>query len=354
MKFSLSVDICVKCIRCWRIVKARGRLPAQRVGSSANMRRMATDELRLQQEGFWVRNRGVLRDRNVCEKFNVRSQNNRTANIDRGSMPNVMPSQIVAVVRRFFSHVTTTTAGDGLIHSGQLDVLQGIVNLIREIPTELLVMPPDVYADLVLAIAIIEEQGKFRIGRGTSFQRPAIRSVDVATVIYRALDQCPDEFPPAATTDLLFVADADLRASIRQDIRAVNRAVTHAEWKAATVLAGAAVEALLLWRLSNPPPTVADINVAIASARASGRLTDDPPSNREKWSLSQFVEVMGELRLIKDKTVQAARLCNSYRNLIHPGRARRLGETCNRGTALLAVAALEHVVTDLSPWAHSA
>jgi hypothetical protein len=76
-------------------------------------------------------------------------------------------------------------------------------------------------------------------------------------------------------------------------------------------------------------------------------LRDKSPDDRERWSLSQFVEVASELSIIKEKTLLAARLCNDYRNLIHPGRARRLGEKCNRGTALLTVAALEHVVADL-------
>ncbi len=263
-------------------------------------------------------------------------------------MPNIMPSQVVLVIEKFFSHVTKIQPGDGLIHSGQLDHLQGIVNLIREIPPELINVPADQYADLVLAIATIEENGKFRIGRGTSFPIPAIKSVDVATVLYRVLSQCPDEFPPAQTAELLFVTDADLRESIRQDMGAINRAVAHAEWKAATVLAGAAIEALLLWRLNAPPPTDAEINRAITSLLAGGTLQGQPPSDREKWSLSQFVEVAGELKIIREKTIIAVRLCNSYRNLIHPGRARRLWEKCNRGTAFLAVAALEHVVDDLS------
>jgi hypothetical protein len=263
-------------------------------------------------------------------------------------MPNVMPSQVVLAIEKFFSHVTKNTPGDGLIHSGQLDRLQGIVNLIREIPSELIIVPSDQYADMVLAMAIIEEQGKFRISRGGSFPLPAIKDVDVATVLFRVLSQCPDEFPPAHTTELLFVTDTDLRHSIRQDMGAINRAVTHAEWKAATVLAGAAIEALLLWRLNVSPPTDADISTAITSVLTKGVLKDKPPGDREKWSLSQFVEVAGELTIIKEKTVLAARLCNDYRNLIHPGRARRLGEKCNRGTALLAFAALEHVVGDLS------
>ena len=127
---------------------------------------------------------------------------------------------------------------------------------------------------------------------------------------------------------------------------AINRAVAHAEWKAATVLAGAAIEALLLWRLAAQPPTNAQINAAISSVVTNGNLRKQPDSDRERWSLSEFVEVARELKIIKDKTVSAARLCNSYRNLIHPGRALRLGEQCNRGTALLAVAALELVVSD--------
>jgi hypothetical protein len=264
-------------------------------------------------------------------------------------MPNVMPSQVVLVIEKLFAHVTRNVSGEGAIHSGQLDSLQGIVNLIGEIPAELINVATDLYADMVLAIAIIEEQGKFRIGRGTSFPIPTVRSRDVATVLYRVLSQCSDEFPPASTTELLFVTHDGLRRSIQQDMVGKNRAVAHSEWKAATVLAGAAIEALLLWRLSSPPPTDSDILASVASALKCGVLRDKPPSDREKWSLSQFVEIAKELGLIKEKTLLAARLCNDYRNLIHPGRARRLGEKCNRGTALLAVAALEHVVGDLSP-----
>jgi hypothetical protein len=65
---------------------------------------------------------------------------------------------------------------------------------------------------------------------------------------------------------------------------AINRAVTHAEWKAATVLAGAAIEALLLWRLSLPPPTDGDIRVAITSLLKTGLLKDNPSGDRERWS----------------------------------------------------------------------
>jgi hypothetical protein len=93
----------------------------------------------------------------------------------------------------------------------------------------------------------------------------------------------------------------------------INRAVAHAEWKAATVLAGAAIEALLLWRVNVPPPTDADIRAAITSGLKKEVLRDKPSDDRERWSLSQFLEVARELSIIKEKTLSAGRLCNDYR-----------------------------------------
>ena len=64
--------------------------------------------------------------------------------------------------------------------------------------------------------------------------------------IWRALAQCPDQYPPSpTTTELMFITDDALRNSIRGDIGAAERAFANFEWKAATVLAGAAIEALL-------------------------------------------------------------------------------------------------------------
>jgi len=96
--------------------------------------------------------------------------------------------------------------------------------------------------------------------------------------------------------------------------------------------------------------TAPSVDVATATGRAltTGKLRGSPPSDIEKWSLSQFIEVAAEMGVLKDKTVISARLCNDFRNLIHPGRGQRLGESCNRGTAYSAVGALEHVIVDLS------
>ena len=54
-----------------------------------------------------------------------------------------------------------------------------------------------------------------------------------------------------ATTGLALIEDLPLRESIRADIAFADQAFGGGEWKAATVLAGAAAEALLLWAITD-------------------------------------------------------------------------------------------------------
>jgi hypothetical protein len=49
-----------------------------------------------------------------------------------------------------------------------------------------------------------------------------VKGFDAVTVIRRALAKCPDEYPPSATTELLFIKDAALRENIRRDLGAAN------------------------------------------------------------------------------------------------------------------------------------
>jgi hypothetical protein len=133
-----------------------------------------------------------------------------------------------------------------------------------------------------------------------------------------------------------------LRDSIRSDIGAVNRALANSEWKAANVIAGSALEALLLWRLSEPSPGAAAVE--IARKKVAPKIEADP----QRWDLFSYARVALELKLIEDETFREAELARGYRNLIHPGKNSRLQQHCDRGTAYAATAALEHVVRDLS------
>ena len=80
---------------------------------------------------------------------------------------------------------------------------------------------------------------------------------------------------------------------------------------------------------------------------ATTRLNLNIRSKLEEWTLHQFIEVAGTMKLISSQTATLSTLAKDFRNLIHPARVQRLGQTCNRGTALSAVAAVEHVVLDL-------
>jgi hypothetical protein len=127
--------------------------------------------------------------------------------------------------------------------------------------------------------------------------------------------------------------------NIRLDMSAANNALSNGEWKASTVLAGAVIEALLLWAIEQQTP--ASLHSVLTSL---GRKLN---SNPQKWFLSDYIDVGERLNLLKPNTVTLCRVAKDFRNLIHPGRALRLNQPCNRGTALAAVSALEHVIQDI-------
>jgi len=110
---------------------------------------------------------------------------------------------------------------------------------------------------------------------------------------------------------------------------------------------GSVVEALLLWALQQRKPS--DVTSVVANLVAAKTLKQKPRANIEDWFLPELREVATELKVIKGDSAAQARLAKDYRNLIHPGRTQSLGQVCDRGTALAAVAALERVVTDLKP-----
>jgi hypothetical protein len=257
-----------------------------------------------------------------------------------------MPSQVVQTIDDLFPHAAKEAPG-AMLSAGHSSQLLGILNLLKDVPDELVVLTSADYSELILAESTIEEHPAHWRARGNVGDMTHVKGFDAVTVIRRALAKCPDEYPPSPTTELLFIKDPALRENIRQDLGASNRALSNAEWKAATVLAGAAIEALLHWRLQEPSPDPVAIRTAVAALVAAGTMSK-PDSNIDRWELHHFIEVAGRLNLLKPDTCSAARLAQNFRNLIHPGRAARLGQTCDRATAYSAVGALEHVIRDLS------
>jgi hypothetical protein len=258
-------------------------------------------------------------------------------------MPRIVPSQVVTLINRLFPpDQIQNTLGRG--NAGQL---AAIVNLVDGIPEELLTMDSDSYAGFLCGTAHIRQTlttwASDRSARSNLDPIPGFPNENAVGLILNALAKCPDQSPAPSAADLKFIPDDDLRTNLRNDISAVNRALSDGEWKSATVLAGSAIKALLLWALQRDTAAATK-----AAANLVGKTLDkSPPSDLESWVLHHYIEVATALQIITADTTKQARLAKNFRNLIHPGKAKRVGQKCDRALALSAVAGLEHVIRDL-------
>lgn len=237
-------------------------------------------------------------------------------------MPRVVPSQVVPVLEnRFPSVIDPGQAIAGGSFALKVHV-RGVVALIERIPEELYQTSPSDFAEFVSAVEILraymEEPGSSR--PVSPSQGDAIRT------IHRVLQSCPDDAPATGTSDPAFIADPELRADLHRDLGEVNRSLHNGEWKGATVLAGSIVEALLLWALQTKKTPV-DIQNAATALGKSINLGNRP---LERWELHELIEYAHATSLISDATRATADQGRDFRNLIHPGKAIRLAQKCNR------------------------
>ncbi len=263
-------------------------------------------------------------------------------------MPRIVPSQVVDFINTIPLHVNNDVVRLNYVGSAQLSA---VLELVDQIPDELLTMSKSEYASLVRAKAQIGDilaiwTANRTAGHSLQPMQFGVKQ-NPLEVIRAILASCPDEAPSPSTSELSFIPDADLRMSLRNDMGAINRALSDGEWKAATVLAGSAIEALLLWALQQQPP--ATINSAITALVSTKTFNKQPNGNLESWDLHEYTEVAAHIGIIKDDTAIQTRLARQFRNFIHPGRTQRLAQKCDRATALSAVAGMEHVVRDLTP-----
>ncbi len=268
-------------------------------------------------------------------------------------MPRVVPSQVVAVIDRLWPWAkdqADTPQGRQAVDVGHSPRVTAMLDLLAQIPSDLFALDVEDYAALVTAAGVLRDATEQWRQRGdvlTLHVVPGYSHLNPITMIRRALARCPDEVPTSATAGLTFITDDQLRESLRRDISAAERAFSDGGWKAATVLAGSVVEALLLWALQQE--SAANISHACAALLGNKTLKSKPDAaHLENWVLHEYAEVGAELDAIEADTASLVRLTKDYRNLIHPGRAQRLGQVCDRGTARTALAAVDAVVRDLT------
>jgi hypothetical protein len=271
-------------------------------------------------------------------------------------VPRVVPSQVVALIDQMFPWAATQP--DDIAHRIQLELghspaLEALITLTDQIPAELLPSDANDYRQFVASVAAIRNSIEIWIARGGVHPLailPGYGYLNPVTLIRRALLDLPDEAPAPSTVALTYITDQPLRESIRLDMSAAHHDLAQGEWKGATVLAGSEVEALLLWALreheSRHPGALAAAGLALVQA---GVLGAAPHADPAQWDLHQYIEVAAQLGKVTQDTAQLVRLSRRFRNLIHPGRAQRLAQKCDRATALGALAAVEAVTRDLTP-----
>jgi hypothetical protein len=255
-----------------------------------------------------------------------------------------VPSQVVAAILKFFPGARQP--GPLQLHSSQLPQLMAIVGLVRRIPAQLFTVEIEEYVQLEMAIEVIEQTLKRNEQQQYGFPLHFTNNISPIQIMYWVLMACPDDFPASSATNLGFIADPKTRDSISREIRSVESAVRNGEWKAATVLAGAAIEALLLYRLCQF--TQEECNEAVRRCVNTKSLGHRPKPDLLEWTLSEMIETAAQLGVLRSNTLTEARQCKNFRNLIHPGRVLASEAECNRGTAFSAVAALDFIVSDLA------
>lgn len=270
-------------------------------------------------------------------------------------MRRVYPTQVVRFVEQYFPQAAQAIKPTIVTHIElpwrQKGFVRALVELTEDIPDHLITLQADSYGELVSSVAALHNELE-------GWKHPEVHAIqwldgigNPLNIIWRELSKCHDEGPVAKDVgELTFILDDQLRDVLETDLGSVETALQHGEWKAATVLAGSVVEALLLWATSQRGSTA--FEECFRKSFPSEKRID--PKHPQEWHLHHLIDVAKSLKIVGDRTAEAATLAKDFRNLIHPGRTERLNMRANRATAHSAVAAIHHVLGDLSTSDHAA
>jgi hypothetical protein len=228
------------------------------------------------------------------------------------------------------------------------NILPGLVEMLAYIPEELLNFKTIEASDFLMARAALSREKELLSSgaRKDSVEWPSLDNHDCVEIVRTALSECEDEAISTSGTVLNFLEDPDLEKTLQTDFGSVESAIPNGEWKAATVISGSIIEALLLWAVERHQPQ--EIEVAIQKALTDKQLSQKPNPDPSWWHLPELIEIAYGLGEITDDTLCSARPSKNFRNAIHPGRVMRTGIQCDRGMAYTTYGATLNVVRDLS------
>jgi len=257
-------------------------------------------------------------------------------------MPNSLPSEVVGVLDSAFGELPASKDWHIQVNPPVAASLSAVLRMFNDIPAHLLRFSSH---DRYLCFRSIEyiRDCIERYAHPTVVHGHAIIPVNLAQVdgenpaytLRHLLAKCSDSVPSPSTTALPCFGKTKLREALRSELSDVNSALVNSEWRAATVLGGATLEAILYWALRGSSAEITALPVK-------------PPRSLDKWKFDEIIKVAEEIKIIEPETRLQADLARRSRNLVHPAKVVRSRRECDRASSLAVVAAIEGVVRDLN------
>jgi hypothetical protein len=239
-------------------------------------------------------------------------------------MPAIVPSQIIFAIDSMFGPNRSELDGRMVQHTHKVQV-HALLAMLDEVPRQLIDLNAQDYLELSQCRAVLATALP-AWNLGSIAPANAVGGKDVVERIRRLMMQCHDQLPPPEP-ELPFIDEDDIRLGIEDRIQAAWTDFNAREWMGATVLAGHAIEALLLW-----------------AVKTKGGPSKKPP---DKLHLHELIAEAALQSFISTDCKQLANLAKDARNLIHPGRATRSGTVCSKATALTALSAIYKIAEEL-------
>lgn len=142
--------------------------------------------------------------------------------------------------------------------------------------------------------------------------------------------------PVLVSKDFGFIQNVTLKAILARDYDEIQKSMISNCYKAAIILSGGSIEALLLDLLHK------DESAARASSKAPAE------SNLDKWHLNDLIEVAVDTNSVAGEIAKLSHSVREYRNLIHPGVEVRGTLKVEPEEAKIAVEVLNILIRELS------
>lgn len=272
-------------------------------------------------------------------------------------MPRITPALVAGFIDASFPELVERGTL-GTLDQGSLQVVGTLVAMIDRLDEAMLAgLSGDQYRDIVISTEYLRTtlnrwQYPPTPGRGPYSVGPfhPLANRHPVVVVRDIMRAAPQEPIAVVQPRLAFLNDPELQNSIATDVASAEAAMADGRYKNACVMAGAAVEALLLWAVQRR--TSADHQAALARAQARRTQANRPTipaidADPRRWSLEQYIEVARDLPVLSGAAADACMLAKDFRNLIHPGRAERLQQQATRGSAAQGLAAIALTTEDL-------